>query len=64
MSLRAKRHDRTVGPVQMSWRHDVIAETWQAICRDAGLSAHLKQKAAEFAPGDYVKITPQKDPFS
>ena len=37
---------------QMSRRHDVIAETWQAICRDAGLSAHLKQKAAEFPPGD------------
>ena len=41
----------------MSWRHDVIAETWQAICRDAGLSAHLKQKAAEFPPGGYRRIS-------
>ena len=29
---------------QMSWRHDVIAETWQAICRDAILSAHFNKK--------------------
>ena len=42
---------------QMSWRHDVVAETWQAICRDAGLSAHLKQKAAEFPPGDFRRIS-------
>ena len=41
---------------QMSWRHDVIAETWQAICRDAGLSAHLKQKA-EFPPGEFRRVS-------
>ena len=41
----------------MSWRHDVIAETWQAICRDAGLSPHVKQKAAEFPPGDFGRIS-------
>ena len=34
---------------QMSWRHDVIAETWQA--------AHLKQKAAQFPTGDYRRIS-------
>ena len=42
---------------QMSWRHDVIAETWQPICRDARLSAHLKQKAVEFPPGDKRRIS-------
>ena len=42
---------------QMSWRHNVIAETWQDTCRDAGLSAHLKQKAAEFPPGDFRQIS-------
>ena len=42
---------------QMSWRHDVVAETWQAVCRDAGLSAHLKQKAAEFPPGEFRTST-------
>ena len=39
------------------WRHDVIAETWQAICRDAGLSAHLKQKVAEFPAGEFRRIS-------
>ena len=48
-------HALLCGRAQMSWRHDVIAETWQAICRNAGLSAHLKQKAAEFPPGDYSR---------
>ena len=40
---------------QMSWRHDVIAETWQAICRDAGLS--VEQKPAEFSPGEHRRIS-------
>ena len=42
---------------QMLWRHDVIAETWQASCRHAGLSAQLKQKAAEFPLGDCRMIS-------
>ena len=42
---------------QMSWGHDVIAEPWQAMCRDAGLSAHLKHQAAEFPPGDCRRIS-------
>ena len=29
----------------------MLAEIWQAICRDAGLSAYTKQIAAEFPPG-------------
>ena len=41
----------------MSWRHDVIAETWQATCRDAGPSAHLKQKGVEFPPGDFRRVS-------
>ena len=36
---------------RMSWRHDVIAETW------AGLSPHLKQKTAEFPPGEFRRIS-------
>ena len=35
---------------QMCWRHDIVAETWAAICCDARLAAHLKQKAVEFPP--------------
>ena len=38
-------------------RHDVVAEMWQAICRDAGLSAHVKRKTAEFPPGDFRWIS-------
>ena len=41
----------------VSWRHHIIAETWQAICRDAGLSAYLKQKAAEFPPGEFRRVS-------
>ena len=41
-------HTLVCGRAQMSWRHDTVAETWAAICRGAGLAAHLKQKAVEF----------------
>ena len=34
-----------------------IAETWQAICRDAGLSAYLKRKAAEFPLGEFRRVS-------
>ena len=44
-------HGQVCSRAQMTWRHDSVAEIWQAICRDAGLSAHTKQVAAEFPPG-------------
>ena len=44
-------HAMVCSRAQMSWRHDLVAETWAAVSCDAGLSAHLRQKAVEFPPG-------------
>ena len=43
-------HAMVCSRAQMCWRHDIVAECWAAICRDAGVAAHLKQKAVEFPP--------------
>ena len=54
----SKQESKRVREIERERKRDrEIDETWQAKGREAGFSAHLKQKAAEFPPGDSWRIS-------